>query len=233
MKVLKVSLERLDMSDRRDGDALRELQVAALAAAANAVVITETDGSVVWANHAFTRMTGYDLADLRGRTLQCLKSGIHGPAFYRAMWKTVLAGDVWSGELVNQRKDGTLYHEAQTITPVRDARGVITHFIAVKQDITAVVRERELLMEETKLAECDRMAAEIAHELANAVMVAGCRLQLLQREGGEAVIKHAASLREAIERMQQITASLLPDARRSQRGQPAAAVAATAADDWA
>ncbi len=117
-------------------EAQLRLQATALEAAANAIVITDARGTIVWTNHAFTEITGYAIEEAIGRTPSMLKSGRHDQAFYQELWTTILAGRVWRGEVTNRRKDGRLYVEEQTITPVRNDRGEITHFIAVKQDVT-------------------------------------------------------------------------------------------------
>ena len=122
---------------------------AAMTAAANAIVITDLDGSIVWANPAFSTLTGYTLAEAVGKNPRDLvKSGQQERAVYEEMWATILAGRIWHGQIVNRRKDGSLYPEEQTITPVRDANGKITHFIAIKQDLSerkaAEIRIRHL-----------------------------------------------------------------------------------------
>jgi PAS domain S-box-containing protein len=121
------------------------LQAAALESAANAIVITDSRGVVRWANGAFERLTGYPSAEVVGRTLQVLKSGRQSVEFFQGMWKTILDGKVWHGELVNRRKDGSLYHEEMTVTPVRDVQGEITHFIAIKQDVSERKQAEEAL----------------------------------------------------------------------------------------
>ncbi len=124
-----------------------QLQSAALAAAGNAIVITALDGSIEWVNPAFTQLTGYTAAESVGRKLGDLqRSGLQSPTFYEELWSAILAGRVWQGELVNRRKDGSLYSEEQTITPVLDDGGAVTHFVAVKQDISAR-RQHEREME--------------------------------------------------------------------------------------
>jgi PAS domain S-box-containing protein len=125
------------------------LQTTALQAAANAIVITDREGNIIWANPAFTRLTGYGLGEVLGQNPRLLKSGFQDDAFYRDLWETILSGQVWHGQMVNRRQDGTLYTEEMTITPVRQEGGEITHFIAVKQDVTepkeveAALRESE------------------------------------------------------------------------------------------
>lgn len=123
---------------RRQTEARQRLLESALNASATAVVITRTDASIEWVNPAFGALTGFSIADALGRKPKDLvNSGQQTPAYYEALWRTILQGDVWRGELVNRRKDGSLYDEALTITPIRDLDGHITHFVAVKEEITA------------------------------------------------------------------------------------------------
>ncbi len=116
----------------------RELRLVwrALEASANAVVITDRDGTILWTNPAFARLTGYDRGEAVGQNPRLLKSGQHPEEFYRRMWETILAGEVWRGEVVNRRKDGSLYTGEMTITPVTDAAGEISHFVAIHQDVS-------------------------------------------------------------------------------------------------
>ena len=120
----------------RNAESRLHLLDSALQSAANAIAITDRQGCLVWTNPAFTRLTGYTLDEARGKTPNFLKSGAQDQNFYQHLWKTILAGEVWQSEMVNRRKDGSLFTEECTITPVRDATGAIAHFIAVKQDIT-------------------------------------------------------------------------------------------------
>jgi diguanylate cyclase (GGDEF)-like protein/PAS domain S-box-containing protein len=114
-----------------------ELQTAALEAAANAVLITDREGRIEWVNPAFTELTGWQRDEVIGQTPRILKSDVQAPFYYEKLWETIAAGDVWRGELHNRRKDGAIYVEEQTITPVRSADGEIRHFISIKQDVTA------------------------------------------------------------------------------------------------
>ena len=113
-----------------------KLQSAALEAAANAIVITDQEGCVIWCNQAFTTLTGYLLNEVYGKTLSFLNSGEHNDAFYGNLWKTIQSGQVWEGETTNRKKDGCVYVEQQMITPVKNNEGDITHFISIKQDIS-------------------------------------------------------------------------------------------------
>ena len=125
-----------DITERRRAEAQLHLQGSALAAAANAIVITDADGRIVWVNPAFTRLTGYAANEAIGNTPRLLKSGQQSPAFYASLWNTIRAGQIWHGEIINRKKDGRLYTEEMTVTPVRGPRGQITHFIGIQQDIT-------------------------------------------------------------------------------------------------
>jgi diguanylate cyclase (GGDEF)-like protein/PAS domain S-box-containing protein len=124
---------------------LLDLQSAALKAAANAIVITDRDATIVWVNAAFEQLTGYSSDEVIGQNTRLLKAGQHPPSFYKNLWDTILAGNQWRGELVNRRKDGTIYWEEMAITPIRNRSGEIAHFIAIKQDITERKRSEEQL----------------------------------------------------------------------------------------
>jgi two-component system, cell cycle sensor histidine kinase and response regulator CckA len=133
-----------DITERNRVEAQLRLQGAALSATAHAMVITDRAGVIEWVNPAFSAMTGYTAAEAVGRNPRDLvKSDQHDPAFYRHIWDTILAGHVWRGEIVNRRKDHSLYTEDQTITPVRNSQDEIAHFVAVKQDITGQKRAEQ------------------------------------------------------------------------------------------
>jgi diguanylate cyclase (GGDEF)-like protein/PAS domain S-box-containing protein len=122
---------------------LLQLQAAALEAAANAILISTRDGTIIWVNKAFEQLSGYTRDEALGQSTSLLKSGQHASPFFQDMWGTILSGQRWQGELLNRRKDGGLYLEEMTITPVSDGTGGITHFIAIKLDITDRKRAEE------------------------------------------------------------------------------------------
>ena len=126
-----------ESDDQGQVDAILQLRVAALDVAANSVVITDQRGIIQWVNAAFTKLTGYSAAEAIGQNPRILKSGKHDDQLYSNMWSVILSGMVWRGEVINRRKDGSLYIEEMTITPVRAAGGSISNFFAVKEDITA------------------------------------------------------------------------------------------------
>lgn len=125
-----------DPPPQQVADTLR-VQTAALVACANSIVITDRQGTIQWVNPAFAKLTGYYPEEAIGKTPgQLVNSGQHDRAFFRQLWDTILAGEIWQGEITNRRKDGSLYIEAMTITPVVNDQGEVSHFIAIKQDVS-------------------------------------------------------------------------------------------------
>jgi PAS domain S-box-containing protein len=135
----------LDISAQRKANEELRVQATALRAAANGIVITRNDGTIEWVNPAFTKMTGFTVEESLGRNPRLLKSGRQSKEFYDGLWSTISAGKVWQGEIANCRKDGTLYTEEMTITPVVSESGAITHYIAIKQDVSDRKRAEEAL----------------------------------------------------------------------------------------
>jgi PAS domain S-box-containing protein/putative nucleotidyltransferase with HDIG domain len=123
------------------------LRSSALEVAANAIVIASHDGVIEWVNPAFTTLTGYHADEAVGNSTRLLRSGVHDARFYQQLWGTILSGQAWHGTLVNRRKDGSLYDEEQTITPVRDQSGAVIRFIAIKQDISERRRHERALQQ--------------------------------------------------------------------------------------
>lgn len=124
------------LSDCRAEDQLK-IQSLALMAASNGIVITDRNGTINWVNDGFLALTGYEAGEIIGESPRILSSGTHDPQVYDKLWNTILGGDVWRGELVNRCKDGSLVTIRETITPVVDGDGVVSHFIAVHEDVTA------------------------------------------------------------------------------------------------
>lgn len=115
----------------------------ALTATATAIFITDRGGKIIWANDAMSRLCGFAMETIIGAAPSLLKSGEQGNAFYDHLWQTLNSGNVWQGEIIDRRKDGSLYTVDEIITPLVDQQGVITHFIAIQHDITRSKEERE------------------------------------------------------------------------------------------
>jgi PAS domain S-box-containing protein len=114
---------------------------------ADAVLITDRDGTIEYVNPAFTQVTGFPAETAIGMTPRILKSGVHSAAFYRAIWDRILAGKVYQGTVINRHKDGHIYYAEQTITPMRNEQGEVTNFVASLKDMTDVRRREEQAVE--------------------------------------------------------------------------------------
>ncbi len=206
-----------DISERKNAEGVLRLEGAALKAAANSIVITDRDGVIEWANPAFTTFTGYPLDEAIGRKPgELLKSGTHDHAFYRTMWETILAGRVWHGEIVNRRKDGRLYTEDMTITPLKDDRHVITHFIAVKQDITQRKLLEEQFQQAQKMESVGRLAGGVAHDFNNmlGVIIGQAELGIAHVTPGHTAHSCLREIHGAAMRSAELTRQLLVFARK-------------------
>jgi len=161
----------LDITDRKAAEAQLRLQAAALESTANSVVISDKSGRILWANPAFTTLTGYSVEEAIGQTLEILDSGKQPRAFFEMMRKTISDGQVWHGEIINRRKDGTLYSEEQSVTPVRNELGEIIHFVTIQQDVTDRKSLEEQLQKASKMESVGRLAGGVAHDFNNLLSV--------------------------------------------------------------
>ncbi|MFC1745334.1 PAS domain S-box protein [Candidatus Riflebacteria bacterium] len=159
-----------DITEAKKAEEQLLLQSAALTSAANSIVLTDRDGIIQWINPAFTELTGYNAAEAIGKNPNILKSDKHSNEFYKNLWDTILSGKIWHGELVNRKKDGSFYEDEMTITPVLNALGNITHFVAIKQNISErkkaeeQLRVAKLVAEEATKAKSDFLA-NMSHEI--------------------------------------------------------------------
>ena len=168
-----------ETAKRQALDNLHLLQ-AALQAAPSAWVITDAVGAIEWVNPAFTRLTGYPAAEVIGQTPRVLRSDRQSPEFYQQFWETIGRGEIWSGEICNRRKDGTLYDERMTVAPVRDGDGVIRHFVAIKDDVTERKQLEQQLTRTQRLESIGMLASGIAHDLNNVLTPILLSIELLR-----------------------------------------------------
>jgi PAS domain S-box-containing protein len=153
MMVLLVTLVAYGLWERsRRFAAERALQVRnkALDLVVNAVTITNANGSIEYANRAFYTLTGFSVAEVIGQTPRVLKSGHHDARFYESLWKDLSTGKEWHGEIVNRRKDGHLFVDEMTITPLWGDTGSIEHYVAVRQDLSEQKEQQRRLLEKAE-----------------------------------------------------------------------------------
>jgi len=200
-----------DESDHR-----LNLLSAALHAAANGIVITDCAGCIIWANPAFFRLTGYPPEEVLGQNPRFMKSGRQDAAFYQRLWQTILAGEVWHGELINQRKNRTLYTEEMTITPVVNAASEITHFVAIKEDVSERHNLQQQLLQAQKMESIGRLAAGVAHDFNNLLqgILGFSDLLLKQFDAGDPRRQDVEEIRRAAQQGAQLTRQLLAFSRK-------------------
>jgi hypothetical protein len=220
-RAIQEAQERVEM---KQAEARLRLQSAALESTANAIVIADRAGNVTWVNPAFTRLTGYSTQEIVGQNTRLLKSGRHDPAFYLNLWETILAGRVWHAEMVNRRKDGSLYTEENTITPVLDQHGEITHFIDVKQDITERKELESQLRQAQKMEAVGQLAGGVAHDFNNLLAVIRGNTELVLLNPGQFSGEARECLQQVVaasERAANLTRQLLTFGRKQvMRSQP-------------
>jgi PAS domain S-box-containing protein len=170
-----------EVNERKQAESQLHIQTTAMEAAANGIVITDCNGTIKWANPAVAQITGYERPEMLGQNMRLFRSGTQDLDYYHRMWATILSGEVWRGELVNRRKDGTIYFEEQTITPIRSEDGRSLDFVAIKQDIT----ERKLAQQELERRNM---------ELQNLT-----RLERAQRQFSEALVEAALALNKSMQ----------------------------------
>ncbi|MEZ5587108.1 MAG: PAS domain S-box protein [Sedimenticolaceae bacterium] len=210
-----------DITERRRAeDQVRKLSQAVEQSPA-IVVITDRAGLIEYVNPKFTELTGYSFEEVRGRNPRLLKSGETPPEEYRRLWEALTAGGEWRGEFHNCRKDGTMYWEAAVISALRDVDGQITHFLAVKEDITerkwleqvVNTRNRELSRAQT-LAAMGQMASMLAHDLRNPLSSVKMAVQILGKQATTREAQELASIgQEQVHYMEDIISDMLTYSR--------------------
>jgi PAS domain S-box-containing protein len=213
----------LDVSDRTAyEERLRKLS-RAVEQSPVSIMITDASGRIEYVNPQFTRTTGYALEEALGRTPALLKSGEVAREIYEDLWRTITSGHEWRGEILNRKKNGELFWEAASIGPVVDPQGRVTHFVAVKEDVTAHKRAAETLREtqvqlwqSQKLEAVGRLAGGVAHDFNNLLGVITGYGELLQAklEAGGPARRQLEQILRAAQRAAGLTRQLLAFSRR-------------------
>lgn len=167
----KVIVVGRDITDRVQAEEERNRLLSVVEQAYEAIVLTDAAGTIQYVNPAFERFTGYTREEAIGKNPRILKSGTQTDEFYREMWTTLLRGDVWSGNIVNKRKDGSKYREEMVISPVRDANGTVVNYAALKRDTTLESQMEDQLRQAQKMESLRELAGGIAHDFNNILNV--------------------------------------------------------------
>jgi PAS domain S-box-containing protein len=201
---------------RKRAEAERERLMAAIEQSGEVIIITDPEGAIQYANPAFEKVTGYSRQEALGQNPRFLKSGEQDQAFYRELWQTISSGKSWQGTLVNKRKDGKLYTEDATISPVSDAGGRIVSYVAVKRDISVQRLMEEQLRQSQKMETVGQLAGGVAHDFNNMlqVIISYVEMSLGKVESGQPLHKYLQEIRRAAQRSAELTAQLLAFARR-------------------
>ncbi|MGO9691400.1 MAG: PAS domain S-box protein [Syntrophobacteraceae bacterium] len=163
-----------DITERRLAEEERERLTVAIEQTGETVVVTDAEGTIQYVNPMFEAVTGYSRTEAVGQNPRILKSGKHDKAFYLELWNTIASGRVWQGRFVNRKKDGSLYIEDASISPVHDNEGRIVNYVAVKRDVSEHLRAFEerakledQLRQAQKMESIGTLAGGIAHDFNN------------------------------------------------------------------
>ncbi len=201
-----------DITERKRAGEAHDRLATAVEQAAEVIVITDTHGTILYANPAFEKTTGYTRAEALGLNPRMLKSGKHDAEFYRRMWEVLGRGDIWSGHLINRRKDGTFFEEEATISPMRDGAGKTVNYVAVKRDVTREVQLETQFRQAQKMEAVGQLAGGVAHDFNNILAVIQLEAGLLkaEKELTQAQQKgFATAIEEAAQRAANLTRQLL------------------------
>ena len=205
-----------DVTERRKAEESLARLGMAVDQAAEAIIIADHEGTILYVNPAFERISGYSREEAVGKTPRILRSGKQDKALYREMWGTLERGEVWTGHLNNRRKDGSLYEEDATISPVRDSSGKVVSFVGVMRDVTQLLSLEKQVRMAQKMEAVGTLAGGIAHDFNNALtgIVGFGELLRMRMAGDEQALHDLDEIMRCAERAATLTRQLLTFARR-------------------
>ncbi|RMF94951.1 MAG: PAS domain S-box protein, partial [Candidatus Schekmanbacteria bacterium] len=205
-----------DITDEKAKEAELRLLATAISQTNECIVITDKDANIQYVNPAFQRTTGYSPNEVLGLNPRILQSGEHSKEFYENMWNTLTSGKTWEGEFINKRKNGQIYYEEASISPVFDSSGKIINYVGVKRDVTDSKMKEEQLLQSQKMESVGRLAGGVAHDFNNILVgiLGYSELILTSIENNSEVKKYAEEIRNAGERASALTRQLLAFSRK-------------------
>ena len=205
-----------DMTEERRAQETMQRLATAIEQTVEAILITDPQGKILYVNRSFEAITGYTVAEAIGQNPRILKSGKHDESFYRELWETISRGEVWRGFFFNRKKDGTVYQEEATISPIKDDQGHITSYVAVKHDVTREVALELQLLQSQKMEAIGRLAGGVAHDFNNRLTaITGYgELSLRRVAEGDPLRRNIEEILKAADRAGTLTRQLLAFSRR-------------------
>ena len=205
-----------DITGQKQTEAERKRLTTAIDQSFDTIVITDTDGLIQYINPAFEKATGYTREEVAGQTMRILKSGKQDEGFYQKLWNTISSGRTWTGQMINKRKNGTLFNEEATISPVRNMDGSIINYVAVKRDITEQLLLAVQLTQAQKMESVGRLAGGVAHDYNNALtaIMGFTELALMDADPKGSLHANLNQVLKAGRRATNITRQLLAFARK-------------------
>ncbi len=205
-----------DITQRKRAEAQLIRLFTAVEHAGESILVTDSEGTILYVNPAFEKTTGYARHEAIGSNPRILRSGKHDKAFYQQMWNTLLSRNIWRGEFTNRKKDGTLYEETATISPVMDEADRIVNFVAVKRDVTGENLLQRQLIQAQKMESIGTLAGGIAHDFNNLLHIIAGHAELLEMDLAEKNLKFGEldAIRQSARRGADLIKQILTFSRR-------------------
>ncbi len=205
-----------DITQRKRDQAENARLIRAIEQVEESIVVTDPEANIVYVNPAFERISGYGREEVLGKNPRILKSGRQSSEFYAALWRSLKSGESWNGRFLNRAKDGRLFTEEATISPVANRNGEIVNYVAVKRDVTVETELQEQLHQSQKMDAIGRLAGGVAHDFNNMLMVIVSYADLIESSlpDDNPLRQHTRQILHAAQRSAALTRQLLAFSRK-------------------